>query len=73
MAVTEFQRNIIKLIAGNRISGGESYVAGGVALNQSNKVFAKTGSSGIDFDYSLINQLFQNLVISTPFCTGLNP
>lgn len=34
MAVTEFQRNILKLIAGNRIAGGESYVAGGVALNQ---------------------------------------
>jgi hypothetical protein len=34
MAVTEFQRNILKLIARNRIAGGESYVAGGVALNQ---------------------------------------
>ena len=34
MAVTEFQRNICKLIASNRISRGESYVAGGVALNE---------------------------------------
>lgn len=31
MAVTEFQRTILNLIAGNRIAGGESYVAGGVA------------------------------------------
>jgi len=34
MAVTEFQSNILRLIARNRVAGGESYVAGGVALNQ---------------------------------------
>jgi len=33
MAVTEFQRNILKLISVNRIALGESYVAGSVALN----------------------------------------
>ena len=34
MAVTEFQRDILRLIARNRIARGESYVAGGLALNQ---------------------------------------
>ncbi|MFC1706600.1 hypothetical protein ACFL59_07220 [Planctomycetota bacterium] len=33
MALTEFQRGICRLIATNRIEQGESYVAGGVALN----------------------------------------
>ena len=33
MSVTEFQREVCALIAGNRISSGESYVAGGIALN----------------------------------------
>lgn len=34
MAITEYQRDICRLIALNRISHGVSYVAGGVALNQ---------------------------------------
>ena len=33
MAITEFQREFCRLVAGNRIERGESYVAGGVALN----------------------------------------
>jgi hypothetical protein len=33
MALTPFQRRICRLIAENRIRSGESYVAGGVALN----------------------------------------
>ena len=33
MALTAFQEKICRLIARNRISSGESYVAGGVALN----------------------------------------
>ena len=33
MAVTDFQRELCRLIAANRISLGTSYVAGGVALN----------------------------------------
>lgn len=33
MALTEFQRTVCRLIAANRKEGGESYVAGGVALN----------------------------------------
>ncbi|MDY0003856.1 MAG: hypothetical protein RBU30_21340 [Polyangia bacterium] len=34
MALTEFQRRIVRLIAENRIASGESYVAGGSALNE---------------------------------------
>ncbi|MBI5510277.1 MAG: hypothetical protein HY903_16085 [Deltaproteobacteria bacterium] len=33
MAITRLQRDICRLIAQTRIEGGESYVAGGVALN----------------------------------------
>ena len=34
MALTELQRTICRLLADNRIASGESYVAGGVALNE---------------------------------------
>jgi hypothetical protein len=34
MALTALQRRICRLIAANRIASGESYVAGGVALNE---------------------------------------
>ncbi len=34
MALTELQRRVCRLIAANRIAGGESYVAGGVALTE---------------------------------------
>jgi len=33
MAITDFQRRICRLIAAHRIAQGESYIAGGVALN----------------------------------------
>ena len=33
MAVTPFQVGILRLIARKRIDGGETYVAGGLALN----------------------------------------
>lgn len=33
MALTEFQRTVCRLLAANRIERGESYVAGGTALN----------------------------------------
>ena len=33
MALTGLQRTICRLIAGQRLESGESYVAGGVALN----------------------------------------
>ena len=34
MALTEFQRRVCRLIARSRITSGESYVAGGAALNE---------------------------------------
>ena len=34
MALTDFQRNVCRLIARSRIASGESYVAGGAALNE---------------------------------------
>ena len=34
MALTEFQRSVCRLIARSRIASGESYVAGGAALNE---------------------------------------
>ena len=34
MALTEFQRSVCRLIAKSRLSSGESYVAGGAALNE---------------------------------------
>jgi hypothetical protein len=34
MALTDFQRTICRLLASHRIESGESYVAGGVALNE---------------------------------------
>lgn len=33
MALTPFQREVVKLLATSRVEGGESYVAGGAALN----------------------------------------
>lgn len=34
MALSDFQRRVCRLLATNRIASGESYVAGGVALNE---------------------------------------
>jgi len=34
MALTAFQRDVCRLLAGNRLRSGESYVAGGAALNE---------------------------------------
>ncbi len=34
MAITDFQRTVCRLLAATRIASGESYVAGGVALNE---------------------------------------
>ncbi len=34
MAITKFQRTVCRLLAATRIASGESYVAGGVALNE---------------------------------------
>ena len=34
MALTGYQREVCRLLADNRVRSGESYVAGGVALNE---------------------------------------
>ena len=34
MALTDYQRGVCRLLAENRIRSGESYVAGGAALNE---------------------------------------
>jgi hypothetical protein len=34
MALTEFQKRVCRLLARHRIASGESYVAGGSALNE---------------------------------------
>jgi hypothetical protein len=47
MAITDFQRGLCRLVARNRIEIGESYVAGGVALNT--LIGAPRLSNDIDF------------------------
>lgn len=49
MALTSFQRTICRLIAENRIASGESYIAGGVALNE------LTGASRVSRDIDLFH------------------
>jgi len=49
MALTEYQRAICRLIARQRLESGESYVAGGVALN------ALTGAARISRDIDLFH------------------
>jgi hypothetical protein len=49
MALTEFQRSLCRLIARHRVESGESYVAGGVALN------AATGGNRISRDVDLFH------------------
>ena len=49
MALTEFQRTICRLIARQRLETGESYVAGGVALN------TLTGAARISRDIDLFH------------------
>jgi len=49
MALTEFQRTICRLIARHRLESGESYVAGGVALN------TLTGATRISRDIDLFH------------------
>jgi len=55
MALTELQRRICRVIAANRIAIGESYVAGGVALN------ALTRGSRISRDIDLFHDTRQAL------------
>lgn len=49
MALTPFQRTICRLIAEHRIASGESYVAGGVALNE------LTGANRLSRDVDLFH------------------
>jgi len=37
MALTPFQRDVCRLLADNRLRGGESYVAGGAALESAGR------------------------------------
>ena len=39
MALTDFQRTVCRLLADHRISSGESYVAGDVALTSTGDLF----------------------------------
>jgi len=58
MALTEFQRTVCRLIADNRIAQGESYVAGGVALN------AALGAPRTSRDIDLFHDTEQALLAS---------
>lgn len=49
MALTAFQRDVCRLIAANRVASGESYVAGGAALNLA------TGSSRLSRNIDLFH------------------
>jgi hypothetical protein len=55
VALTELQRTICQLIAQNRIESGESYVAGGVALNEA------LGASRISRDIDLFHDTHEAL------------
>ncbi len=58
MALTEFQRTICHLIARNRIDSGESYVAGGLALNE------VTSSERLSRDIDLFHDTVQAVAAS---------
>lgn len=58
MALTEFQRNVCRLIARQRIEAGESYVAGGAALN------ALTGAPRISRDIDLFHDSKEAVAVS---------
>lgn len=55
MALTEFQRTVCRIIARQRRESGESYVAGGTALN------AATGSARISRDIDLFHDTTQSV------------
>ena len=58
MALTEFQRGVCRIIAANRIRGGESYVAGGAALT------AITGSPRLSRDVDLFHDSREAVVVT---------
>ncbi len=55
MALTQFQQTLCRLIAANRLERGESYVAGGVALN------LLTGGRRISRDIDLFHDTLEAL------------
>lgn len=58
MALTEFQRTVCRVIARNRQDAGESYVAGGVALNLA------TGASRLSHDIDLFHDTEEALEVT---------
>ena len=58
MALTEFQRTLCRLIARQRRDSGESYVAGGVALN------AATGAARLSRDIDLFHDTTEAVAAS---------
>lgn len=58
MALTEYQKSICRLLAANRIRNGESYVAGGTALN------LLTDSGRLSRDIDLFHDTFSALEAS---------
>jgi hypothetical protein len=58
MALTDFQRAVCRLLAENRIASGESYVAGGAALNE------LLGSPRLSRDVDLFHDTEEALVAS---------
>ncbi|MCX7013985.1 MAG: nucleotidyl transferase AbiEii/AbiGii toxin family protein [Candidatus Sumerlaeota bacterium] len=65
MAVTEFQLAICRLIARQRLESGESYVAGGVALN------ALTGGARLSRDIDLFHDTAEAVAASWEIDRGL--
>jgi hypothetical protein len=58
MALTTFQRTICRLIAAQRVQSGESYIAGGVALN------ALMGASRVSKDIDLFHDTAEAVMTS---------
>ena len=58
LAATEFQRTVCRIIAANRIASGESYVAGGTALNEALK------ASRLSQDIDIFHDELQSLATS---------
>jgi hypothetical protein len=58
MALTEFQRAVCRVVARQRLASGESYVAGGVALN------TLTGGARISRDIDLFHDTTEAVAVS---------